>query len=190
MQTEYLLDPIYYQIKKARVSTNHPEALKRWDALLRFEQAMSKGLSSCDAAQIVGIPKATLYRWRARKTLRLDNLIPKSRRPKRIRRGKDKSSLKKRIVELRAEHPTWGKRKICYLLVREGSQTNPSAVGRIISALIRRGSLSGARGAAHRAGRKYRPQRPHAIRLKRGQRLHGKKARRSYSNRSYDGTHT
>ncbi len=39
MQQEYLLDPIYYKIKKVRVSSSDSEALKRFNAVERFETA-------------------------------------------------------------------------------------------------------------------------------------------------------
>lgn len=173
MQTEYLLDPVYYQIKKACVSTNNPEALRRWKAVERFEHAMRKGFSSRDAAHVVGLPRATLYRWKKRKTKRLDSLRPMSRRPIKVRRAVDRSALRKRVQELREGFPTWGKRKITCLLLREKFRANESSVGRIISGLIKRGVIPSAKLAAWRAGARLKPKRPHALRLKRGQRLNG-----------------
>ena len=76
MQTYFLHGRMDYQIKGLRVSDNHPVTLVRWDALSRFDKAVSKGLSSNDTARIVGVPKATLYRWRRRRTDTLATLIP------------------------------------------------------------------------------------------------------------------
>lgn len=173
MQVKYLHGYHNYQINKLRISPNHPAALKRWDALERFEQALSMSLSSCEAAQIVGIPKATLYRWRARKSKNLQSLVPLSRRPKRYRKSKIPDTFKKRILELRREHPTWGKRKIAWLLRQEGTCAKESTVGRVITEFIKRGSIPSAKLAAQEAGRRARPQRPYAVRLKRGQKLQG-----------------
>jgi hypothetical protein len=61
MQIKYLHGYRDYQINKLKISPNHPVAFMRWDALSRFEKALSKGLSSSDAARVVGIPRATLY---------------------------------------------------------------------------------------------------------------------------------
>ncbi|MBH2006688.1 MAG: helix-turn-helix domain-containing protein [Myxococcaceae bacterium] len=65
-----------YPINKLRISPHDLVALKRWNALERFERALSKGLSSGDAAQIVGVSKATLYRWKARKTAKFSIVDP------------------------------------------------------------------------------------------------------------------
>ena len=173
MQQEYLLDPINYKIKKVRVSRPNEEALKRFDAVQRFEQAMSKGLSSVDAARAVGVPRSTLYAWRKKKTMRLDSLCSKSRRPKRMRKGKDLSMVGIRIQQLRAEFPRWGKRKIAKLLKREGVSISESAVGRLISGLLKRGVISSAKVAQNHF-KKPKPKRPYAIRLKRGQKLNAK----------------
>ena len=146
MQVKYLHGHRDYQINKLKISPNHPVALMRWDALSRFERALSKGLSSIDAAQVVGIPKATLYRWKERKTKSLETLIPQSRRPKRFRIGQESNRLKTQIIDLRKEFPTWGKRKITVLLARQGVKTSESAVGRSISELIKRNQLRSAVG--------------------------------------------
>lgn len=173
MQIRYLHGYQNYQINKVRISPNHPIALKRWDALERFEQALSKGLSSCDAAQIVGIPKSTLYRWKARKSKNLQSLVPLSKRPQHLRESRVSKAFQKRILELRREHPTWGKRKINWILKQEGTLASESTVGRIITELIQRHSIPSAQLAAQRAGHRAKSKRPYAIRLKRGQRLQG-----------------
>jgi len=173
MQEKYLHGYQHYQINKLGISPNHPVALKRWDALKRFERAISIGLSSCEAAQIVGIPKATLYRWKARKSRNLQSLVPFSRCPKSFRKSKISDTFKRRILELRREHPTWGKRKITWLLKQEGTHAKESTVGRVIGDLIKRKSIPSAKLAAQEAGRRSKPKRPYAVRLKRGQKLHG-----------------
>lgn len=174
MPVKYLHGYQDYQINKLRISPNHPAALKRWDALERFERAISNGLSTCEAAKIVGVPKATLYRWKARKSKNLESLVPLSRRPRRFRKSKIPDTFKQRILELRREHPTWGKRKIAWLLKQEGVSAKESTVGRVICDLIERKSIPSAKLAAQEAGRRPKPKRPYAVRLKRGQKLHGK----------------
>ncbi len=176
MQTICMLEPRYYQIKKACVSTdNQKEALHRWKLLQRFERAMEQGLSSRDAAFVVGVPRATLYRWKKRKSKKMDDLMPLSRRPKRPRKPTCKRVLRIRIQQLREEFPTWGKRKITCLLLREDMNAKESTVGRIISSLIKRGVIQSAKLALQRACKRAKPKRPYAVQLKRGQRLHGEK---------------
>ena len=171
MQTEYLLDPIYYKIKKVRLSSSDSQALKRFNTVERFERAISKGLTSVEAASVVGVPRSTLYRWQKRKTLKLDSLVSRSRRPKTLRKAKNRSAEAIRIQELRQNWPRWGKRKIAKLLQREGIAISESTVGRIISGLLKRGVLMSAKLFRHKGFIKTKPKRPYAVRLKRGQRL-------------------
>lgn len=171
MQQHYLLHQVYYKVKKVRVSKANSEAQKRFDALERFEKARSKGLSSEDAAKIVGIPRSTLYRWLKKKSLKLDSLIPQSRRPKNMRKSKNRSEISIRIQALRQEYPRWGKRKISVLLKREGISISESTVGRIITSLLKRGLIASAKLTRHKGLVRAKPQRPYAIRLKRGQKL-------------------
>jgi len=94
-----------------------------------------------------------------------------SRRPKNLRRGKNRDVLRSRVLQLRQEFPTWGKRKIARLLRGENIGANESAVGRIITQLIGRNMIASARMTAQRAGMRTKAKRPYAKRLKRGQRL-------------------
>src|SRR5579871_1826761 len=61
--------------------TPNIEAARRRDAVARWRNAMTQGLSSEQAARAVGVPRSTLYRWRTRP----DFL---SRRPRRVRQPK------------------------------------------------------------------------------------------------------
>src|SRR5215218_10140489 len=52
-------------------------AAVRRDALQRFDRARRDGLTAVQPARAVGVPRSTLYRWRAR-------IEPRSRRPDRF----------------------------------------------------------------------------------------------------------
>ena len=43
-------------------TANIAAAIRR-DAVVRWRQAIAKGLTAEDAARIVGVPRSTLYRW-------------------------------------------------------------------------------------------------------------------------------
>ena len=69
MATDYLPQPMFYQVwKLAHQEELSEEALRRWrwERVRRFERAMRGGLASWTAAEVVGVSRATLYRWRAR----------------------------------------------------------------------------------------------------------------------------
>jgi transposase InsO family protein len=114
----------------AKSSSN--EAAIRRDAVRRWRQAMAQGLSGAAAAEIVGHPRSTLYRWEKAAE-------PKSRRPHRLRKPAWPPALVQAVEELRADNPMWGKRKLAVLLAREGFAVSVSTVGRILKSLMRRG---------------------------------------------------
>jgi transposase InsO family protein len=113
---------------------NSAAAIRR-DALTRWRQAMAKGLTGEEAADIVGVPRSTLYRWEKA-------LEPKSRRPHRRRKPAWSPALVKAVEELRADNPMWGKRKLVWLLRREGITASVSTVGRILKHLMQRGVVT------------------------------------------------
>ena len=64
---------------------------------------MAAGLSAGQAAKAVGVPRATLYRWREKPE-------PESRRPHRPRGRRWTSELARAVEELLNDNPMWGKR--------------------------------------------------------------------------------
>jgi transposase InsO family protein len=110
-------------------------AASRRDAVSRWRQAMAKGLTAEDAARAVGHSRSSLYRWEKQPLLG-------SRRPHRLRKPAWSPQLAKAVEELRADNPMWGKRKLCWLLAREGFTISVSTVGRILSQLMQRGVVT------------------------------------------------
>ena len=143
-------------------TTNIAAAIRR-DAVVRFRRAMAKGLSAEDAAKAVGHPRSTLYRWEKAP-------VPKSRRPHRLRRPAWSSALVKAVEELRADNPMWGKRKLAWLLRREGRSVSISTVGRILRSLMQRGVVTPVPTLRRRpGGRRFRLiGKRHAKRLPKG----------------------
>lgn len=145
----------------AAQSSNDEAAIRR-AAVTRWRQAMADGLTSEQAAQAVGVPRATLYRWEQRPELR-------SRRPKQVRAKSWTPALVEAVQALRLDHPMWGRAKIGPLVRREGFAASDATVGRIIAHLIGRGVvervplLRRRKGAAARAW-----TRKHALRLPKG----------------------
>jgi transposase InsO family protein len=137
------------------------EAARR-DAVARWRAGMARGLTAAEAAQLVGVPRATLYRWRQQPA-------PRSRRPHRCRPRQWSPALATAVERLRRAFPMWGKAKLGPLLRRDGVAASDSTVGRILAALLARGAVDPvpARRRAAKAGRAPR-QRPHARRLPKG----------------------
>ena len=114
--------------------TPNIEAERRRDAAARWRRAIANGLTAEQAAQAVGTPRSTLYRWEK-------SPQPRSRRPKRVRQPKWPPTLVEAVEAIRGDNPMWGKRKIAALLKREGQAASISKVGRILRRLMDRGAV-------------------------------------------------
>jgi transposase InsO family protein len=139
------------------------EAVIRRAAVERWRQAMADGLTADQAARAVGVPRASLYRWRERPEAR-------SRRPKRMRGKSWTPALVEAVAHLRGDNPMWGKRKLAVLLHREGFAVSVSTVGRIIAHLVARGAIVAVPVLRRKpGGRRFRPlNHRHAKRLPKG----------------------
>ncbi|WP_337122329.1 helix-turn-helix domain-containing protein, partial [Staphylococcus aureus] len=93
--------------------------------------------------ELLGISRATYYRWRKRlKEEGLAGLKPRSRRPQRLRRRIYWSSdLLIRVEALRKENPTWGRWPIWLTLRKEGFAVSERTVGRILAYLEGQGRI-------------------------------------------------
>ena len=113
--------------------TPNIEAARRRDALARWRAAIDNGLTAAQAAEAVGVPRATLYRWRS-------NGEPGSRKPHRVKSNTWTSGLVAAVERLRLDFPMWGRDKIGPILrENEGFRVSNSTVGRILARLVKRG---------------------------------------------------
>lgn len=121
-----------------------PEVQVRLAALEQFrEMNQTYGIPVREAAELIGVPLANLYRWRKRyRANRVGGLRSRSRRPRRCPRKRWSPELTRRLIQLRKQYPGWGKRKLTVLLQREGYAVSESTVGRMVSELLRRGRIA------------------------------------------------
>jgi len=135
----------------------------RWDELSEARQLARLGKSLSRAAQTrlqwmlfylfngrnaartcrhFGISRQTFYRWLRRFDRHdLHTLEARSHRPHKVRHPSWTAALAERVLALRKQYPCWGKDKLVVLLAREKLLVSVSMVGRILSALKRRGAL-------------------------------------------------
>jgi putative transposase len=133
-------------------------AERRRDAVARWRGAMRAGRTAGEAAQAVGVARATLYRWEK-------TPVPKSRRPHRMRPKTWSPALRAEVERLRLDFPMWGKEKLGPILRDQGFTVSNATVGRIIESLIARGRVPRVCDLIRKATRKTPPnKRPHAIR--------------------------
>ncbi len=132
------------------------------NAVRRWRLAMDKGLTSEAAAEAVGVPRSSLYRWMKR-------AHALSKRPHRKRAKSWTPELLMTIEHLRADHPMWGKAKLVVLLRREGFKVSEATVGRILAHLVARGAVESVPMLRRRKGAGARQwRRRHAVRLPKG----------------------
>lgn len=137
-------------------------ATRRRDAASRWRHAMAKGLSAADAAQAVGVPRATLYRWEKRAE-------PRSKRPRRMRPKTWTPALVQAVERLRLDHPMWGRAKLGPILRRDGFTVSNAPVGRIVAHLVAKGVVEPVPILRRRKGSAARQwRRKHATRLPKG----------------------
>jgi len=108
------------------------EAARRRDAVARWRRARANGLTAEEAAQAVGVPRSTLYRWEK-------DAAPQSRRPRCVRAKTWTPALRQAVERLRQDFPMWGRAKIGPLVRAEGFPVSDATVGRIVASLVARG---------------------------------------------------
>lgn len=86
-----------------------------------FRAMRERGMSGDQASRVMGIPRATLYRWEKRLEAEgTKGMEDKSRRPKRTRKPTWRPELSQAVLALREQYPRWGKDKLVGLLRRQG----------------------------------------------------------------------
>ena len=139
-------------------------AARRRGILDRWHLARGEGLTAGKAAEVVGVPRSTLFNWdRLRRQGRLE---PRSRRPRRLRGPGWSPELVEAVKEARLEQPMRGKAKIAVVVQRAlpGQAVSESTIGRILSQLMRQGSIDPVPARRKKAPRAARSQRTWARR--------------------------
>jgi transposase len=126
----------------------------------RWEKLASEGVSLKLMQEIVGISRATYYRYRNILRKIEKGIIPPSKRPHKLNKTKWGESHKQLVLQIRRENPTYGKEKIAIILKRDHKQTiSESTVGRILRFLKSKGliikSLSALRTKRKRVFKKH-----------------------------------
>jgi transposase InsO family protein len=112
---------------------------KRRLAVIRWHEARGKRVSL--TARHFGLSRSTVYDWLGRYGRNgAQGLEERSRRPRRLRQP-TWSDEEEGVLQLRREHPRWGKDKLAVLLHGQGHQASVSMVGRILTRLKRQGRL-------------------------------------------------
>lgn len=137
----------------------------RFECVALIERLASNGLAVTRACRLVGVPRATYYRWRKRVRAHGAMGLCDGRAGNRRRRSAPvRDAVRERIRELRKGNPV-GKEKLTILLAREGVSVGSSSVQRVLNDLFERGVLQRL-GYAQRLTlrRRQAAKRAHALR--------------------------
>lgn len=148
-----------------------PLARDRAARLKLIQDIAAGGLTIREACRLVGVPKATYYRWRKRVQQRgLLGLNDGRAGNRRQRHAPARSALRPLIERLRQRY-AFGKQKLRIILNKADVKASASSIGRVIRELVQRGVIRpvGYRGP-HARRRRIAAKRAHAERKRRGMR--------------------
>ncbi len=167
MRQIYLQKEFYHLAKKPVIqpsedAKNRERILRTWEAL------RTKGMSGKEVSELLGVSRASLYRWKRRiKEEGWNGLEQRSRKPKHLRKRKWTAEEVEAVRSYRVLYPCWGKEKIKVLLELEGINLSVSSVGRIIQELKKRKAIPEVRYKTRWKGTR-KQKRPYAIRKPKG----------------------
>lgn len=144
-------------------------AQARFELVRRVDGLRAKGLTVAVALAPVGLSRASYYRWRREARGGIERLVPRSRRPHRLRRPSWQPALVEAVERLRQDFPMWGRAKLVVLLRAEGFAVSESTVGRVLRHLVDRGAVEAVPVLRRAKAASRRQRRPHAKRLPKGQ---------------------
>lgn len=161
---QFYLQKSFYQLAKRPPVELSQEAKHRLQMLSAWKALRERGARGQEAAERVGISRATLYRWQARcQALGPKGLEVRSHRPQRVRQRTWSAEAIDTVRELRELYPRWGKVKLADLAADEGIHLSASTVGRMLTYLLRRGLLQ-PRSSKQRLAWHKAAKRPYAVR--------------------------
>jgi transposase len=105
----------------------------------KWRKLKKSGLGDKDCQEILGISRATYYRYEDHLKELAKGIAPPSRKPKTFRKALWGESEKQLVLKLRRENPTYGKAKIAILLKQDKELIISSTVGRILKNLMIQG---------------------------------------------------
>lgn len=156
------VQPLEKTARRPRLAVELSATAKR--RLKWMEYYESHGGKARQTCRHFDISPQSFYRWRRRYAPRdLTTLEDRSRCPRRRRQPTWTGAQARAVRDVRRQYPRWGKDKLVVLLRRAGWRLSTSMVGRILTALRRRGELVEPPRRTISA-RKARPARPYAIR--------------------------
>lgn len=107
-----------------------------------WKKLKSEGVSDLTCSEVVGVSRATYYRYSKRLCELGKGICPPSKRPSRLRKPLWGESEMQSVLRVRRDNPTYGKAKIAVILKRDhGVCLSESTVGRILKHLMIKGVI-------------------------------------------------
>ncbi len=133
-----------YKLSSYALSQEKLEAhRKKYEAPVKlWKKLKSEGVSDQTCQEVVGISRATYYRYKTRLAKLAKGIFSPSKKPKSLRKPLWGESEIQRVFGLRRDNPTYGKAKIAVILKRDfETHISESTVGRILKHLMTKGLI-------------------------------------------------
>ncbi len=133
-----------YKLSSYALSQEKLEAhRKKYEKQVKsWKKLKSEGVGDKTCQEIIGISKATYYRYKVRLIELNKGILPPSKKPKSLRKPNWGESEMQLILRLRRENPTYGKAKIAVILKRDHRLSlSETTVGRILKHLMEKGLI-------------------------------------------------
>jgi len=143
MQPKGLPKNIYKLYAYARTQECLDAYRKKYeDSVRKWIKLRAEGVKIKTCQEIVGISRATYFRYKNILSRLKRGIMPPSRKPKHLRKPKWGDHEIKLVLQIRRESPTYGKAKIVVILRRDHNCfLSESTVGRILSHLFNKGLI-------------------------------------------------
>lgn len=143
MQQKRILPKKLYHTSNIDETEYSKKTWERQEKLEKIALLLSEGCSEQVALKAIGVARSTYYRWKQNyKYFGLAGLENESKRPINARKSSWSRETENRVYHLRKKFCLMGKQKIAVMYERKYRvKISQSMVGRIITKLIKRGSL-------------------------------------------------
>ena len=141
MQIKYLPKNIYKLYSYARTQECLDVYRKKYQTSVdTWSKLKKEGVCDKTCSEITTISRATYFRRKQILKNLEKNIIPPSKKPKKVNKPKWGEAQMQLVLRVRMENPTYGKEKIAIILKRDHEQTiSESTVGRILTHLKAKG---------------------------------------------------
>lgn len=138
-----ILRRVSYQVAHIDTTEYSPVVFQRLVKLQKYAALLAANCEPAVALQTLDLAKSTYHRWhKAYRLYGLSGLENASKRPNQVRQPTWTREVEQRILQLRQQHPLYGKSKLAVIYRRQyQTVVSVSTIGRILSKLLQQSKI-------------------------------------------------